>query len=91
MGDCSCSHIASVLPAPQEAYLRLQSEPAQSSAPTDLLLAVLAVHPPRNDAERVEPVLARSGACEADFPADFLRPPAAHDRERTMTSRSGSS
>ena len=40
--------------------------------PADVLQPDLAIQPPRDDAERVEPVLVRRGPCQADFPADVL-------------------
>ena len=64
-----------------------KTNPRNEPPPADVLHPLPAVEPPRNYAERVEPVLVRRGACQADFPADLLPPPSAHDSVQATANR----
>lgn len=81
--DLEFRPIASVRPATQGPTYGPKADSRNQPPPADVLHPVLAIQPPRDDAEHVEQVLVRCGACEAHFPANSLPPrpasPQPHD------------
>ena len=64
--------VATILP--KRRLAPLASDTSNRCAPPQTRQPAAAIQPPRDDAERIEPVLVRRGACEAHFPADLLPP-----------------
>ncbi len=74
--------VATILP--KRRLVPLASDTSNRCAPSHAAQPTPAVQPPRDDAERVEPVLMGGGAREADFPADFLPPRPAGPQPRDL-------